>query len=140
MSCTELEQKLESLKGASMLELKTLWRAYFNEDVPGRNKATLAMKLAYRMQEIKYGGLRPQTLEFLRAVQPAKKPRASKRKQSVVGTQLRREYLGQIHRVTVVQNGYNYEGQIYKSLNAIAKHITGTTWNGYLFFGLAKRG
>ncbi|WP_412059064.1 DUF2924 domain-containing protein [Bartonella sp. DGB2] len=140
MSCKELEQEIAGLRDAPMRDLKTLWRAYFNEEVQSRNKASLVMKLAYRMQEVEYAGLSEQTRAFLLDENSTKPKRARKRQAPVVGMQLQREYLGQMHHATVVQNGYQYEGQIYKSLSAIAKHITGTNWNGHLFFGLVRRG
>lgn len=54
------------------------------------------------------------------------------------GTQLVREFKGQRHAVTVISSGYEYNGQSYKSLSAIANEITGTRWNGKKFFGVAK--
>jgi hypothetical protein len=54
----------------------------------------------------------------------------------VVGTVLTREYQGRALHVTVMADGFEYEGQLYKSLSAIAKAVTGSHWNGYLFFGL----
>lgn len=56
------------------------------------------------------------------------------------GTTLRREYKGAVHEVTVLADGFEFRGQPYRSLSHIARHITGTAWNGFLFFGLAERG
>ena len=55
------------------------------------------------------------------------------------GTRLIREYQGVEHCVTVRDEGYEYQGRPYKSLSAIARAITGTRWNGLLFFGLKNR-
>jgi len=52
------------------------------------------------------------------------------------GTRLLREWQGQTHHVTVLINGFEYAGQNYRSLTAIARLITGTAWSGPLFFGL----
>ena len=56
-----------------------------------------------------------------------------------VGTVIRRVFDGKAHEVTVCVEGFEYEGQRHKTLSAIATHIAGTRWNGYLFFGLKKR-
>jgi len=56
-----------------------------------------------------------------------------------VGTVLRRVFQGVAHEVTVCSEGFEYAGQRFKTLSAVAKHITGTPWNGFLFFGLKKR-
>lgn len=53
------------------------------------------------------------------------------------GTKLVREFRGKRYSVTVIQNGYEYNGKKYKSLSAIANEITGTRWNGKKFFGVA---
>lgn len=54
------------------------------------------------------------------------------------GTVLRREFKGVEHLVTVLADGFEYEGKPYRSLSAVATAITGSHWNGYLFFGLTK--
>lgn len=53
------------------------------------------------------------------------------------GTKLVREFKGKRYSVTVIQNGYEFDGKKYKSLSAIANEITGTRWNGKKFFGVA---
>jgi len=52
------------------------------------------------------------------------------------GAMLTRQYRGQTIQVMVLPNGFEYEGQIYRSLSAVAKAVTGSHWNGYGFFGL----
>ena len=52
------------------------------------------------------------------------------------GTRLLREWQGQTHHVTVLAQGFEYDGRTYRSLTAVARHITGTAWSGPLFFGL----
>jgi hypothetical protein len=56
-----------------------------------------------------------------------------------VGTVLRRVFNGVAHEVTVCSEGFEHGGERFKTLSAVAKHITGTPWNGFLFFGLKKR-
>jgi Cft2 family RNA processing exonuclease len=54
------------------------------------------------------------------------------------GTKLIRKYQGKKHEVIVIKKGFEYNGQVYKSLSAIANKITGTRWNGKIFFGVKK--
>ena len=56
------------------------------------------------------------------------------------GTILTRLYREKNIRVTVLEKGFEYEGQVYRSLSAIAKVITGTNWNGFGFFGILNKG
>ncbi len=58
----------------------------------------------------------------------------------VAGTRLVREYRGVEHTVTVLADGYEWEGRPYRSLSAIAREITGTRWNGLVFWGLKRQG
>jgi hypothetical protein len=58
----------------------------------------------------------------------------------IPGTRLTRVYKGQTLEVQVLASGFEYEGEIYKSLSAVAKHITGSHCNGYLFFRLMNEG
>ena len=57
----------------------------------------------------------------------------------IVGTVLVREWQGTEHRIKVLDDGYEYQRQPYKSLSAIARAITGTRWNGWVFFGLKNQ-
>jgi hypothetical protein len=56
------------------------------------------------------------------------------------GALLRRIYKGRTILVTVLEDGFEYEDTVYKSLTAVARAVTGTHWNGYLFFGLKNGG
>jgi hypothetical protein len=55
------------------------------------------------------------------------------------GTRLYRAWQDKTHVVTVIDDGFEWEGARYKSLSAVARAITGTQWNGYAFFGLKRR-
>ena len=57
----------------------------------------------------------------------------------IAGTRLIREWKGVEHCVTVLDDGYEYQGRPFKSLSAVARTITGTRWNGLLFFGLKNQ-
>ena len=56
------------------------------------------------------------------------------------GAVLTREYKDETVEVLVLPNGFQYAGEVYRSLSAVVRAITGTLWNGYHFFGLKKRG
>jgi hypothetical protein len=101
--------------------------------------------LAYRIQELAYGGLKPETIKRLKAIaedldagDPARRRRPASDR-PISGTRLIREYQGTDHCVTVRDEDFEYQGRPYKSLSAIARAITGTRWNGLLFFGLKSR-
>jgi hypothetical protein len=134
--------RLASLKGATTPELKTQWRSLFATEPPPYNRCFLVSRLAYRIQELAYGGLKPATVKRLQALGEQldggnvalRRIRGGDR--PIAGTQLLREYQGVEHRVTVRQDGFEYGGRPYVSLSAIARAITGTRWNGWTFFGL----
>ena len=134
--------QLAALKHAPASALKIKWRALFDTEPPPYNRRFLESRLAYRIQELAHGGLKPATVEKLRvlAKQYDGKPGARRKIRSdnlpVVGTRLIREWQGVEHRVTVRDNGFEYQGRPYKSLSAIAREITKVRWNGWVFFGL----
>ena len=111
----------------------------FDKEPPGFSRNYLISRLAYRIQELAYGGLKPSTRAKLESLADALDPKAARMRVvngPVVGTQLIREWRGTEHRVTVLANGFEWQGRRYRSLSAIARGITGTRWNGPLFFGL----
>jgi len=70
--------------------------------------------------------------------QPAKKTKSRDPRLPSPGTVLRREHKGTIHEVTVLEQGFEYQGEHYSSLSKLAKQITGSIWNGYGFFRLLE--
>ena len=134
--------RLAALKSASTPVLKQQWRDLFGTEPPGYNRRFLESRLAYRVQELAYGGLKPETLARLEALGEqfdggkltVRRMRGDDK--PIAGTQLIREYQGIEHVVTVTRDGFAYQGRPYQSLSAIARHITGTRWNGRVFFGL----
>ena len=80
--------------------------------------------------------------EIVVVVAPAH-PWAQRRKsveaEELAGTRLVREWNGVEHTVTILADGFEWQGRKYKSLSAIARDITGTRWNGYRYFGLRER-
>ena len=141
MTDTTLGQ-LAALKTASILVLKQKWRELFESEPPPYNRRFLEHRLAYRIQELAYGGLSSEILERLDALADELEGNAPPRRRSalanmpIAGTRLIREFKGVEHCVTVGHDGFEYRGKPFKSLSAIARHITGTRWNGLVFFGL----
>jgi hypothetical protein len=134
-----------ALKSLPIPQLKQQWRDLFESEPPPYNRRFLEHRLAYRIQELAYGGLKPEMLRRLRALaeeldggDPLNR-RRHHQDRPLAGTRLIREWQGVDHCVTVRDDGYEYQGCPYKSLSAVARTITGTRWNGWLFFGLKNR-
>lgn len=83
------------------------------------------------------GAIAPDTSVAAPAAPPPPAPRDGRL--PAAGSVLRREHEGVVHRVKVLERGFVYQGAQYRSLSAVAKAITGTTWNGFIWFGLAER-
>jgi hypothetical protein len=137
--------QLAALKIAPIGALKQKWRDLFETEPPPYNRRFLEHRLAYRIQELTYGGLKSATLKHLRELgetldggDPIRR-RQYANNRPIAGTRLIREYEGIEHCVTVRDEDFEYQGRPYKSLSAIARTITGTRWNGLLFFGLKSR-
>jgi len=133
--------QVTELQTMGMDALKERWKALFNTEPPTQNRAHLVKRLAYRIQELAYGGLPEEAKAELKEIalsqeQESKRPR---RDGPVAGTRFVREWGGERHEVTVTRDGYEYRGRPFKSLSAVARTITGTRWNGRLFFGLRKQ-
>ena len=134
--------RLAALKTTATPDLKTLWRDLFDTEPPPFNRRYLESRLAYRIQELAYGGLKPQTVKRLEALGEqldggnitTRRIRADLK--PIAGTRLIRDWQGVEHVVTVMQDGFDFQGRPYQSLSAIARAITGTRWNGWVFFGL----
>jgi Protein of unknown function (DUF2924) len=151
-----LPQRIAALESMTMRELRETWAEVFGYASASHNHAYMRKKIAWRLQEVAEGGLSKRARERIAelapnapvhhrplAVRPAAqtKPPASARDPRVppAGTVLRRSHGGALHEVTVLESGFTYKGAGYPSLSTIAKAITGTTWNGLVFFGLAAR-
>ena len=134
--------RVAALKTTPTPSLKEQWRELFGKEPPPYNRRFLESRLAYRIQELAYGGLKKETIERLEALGEeldggnVVKRRTRVDDRPIAGTRLIREWQGVEHCVTVLHDGYEYAGRPYKSLSAVARAITGTRWNGWVFFGL----
>jgi hypothetical protein len=143
---TDILTRLATLERASTADLKQRWRELFGKEPPAFSRTYLQSRLAYRIQELAYGGVKPETVARLEALGErldggnavSRRIRADTR--PIAGTRLVREYRGAEHIVTVLADGFEFKGRPYRSLSAIARAITGTRWNGWTFFGLHGRG
>ena len=143
---TSVLAQVAALKGMETTALKKMWRDLFDAEPPPYNKRFLVNRLSYRLQELAFGGLSEKTEERLDAManDPACADPARMRRgiaaRPVAGTRLMREWQGVEHYVTVLDDGFEYQGCKYKSLSVIARTITGTRWSGPAFFGARKSG
>ncbi|MEK6710372.1 MAG: DUF2924 domain-containing protein [Nitrospinota bacterium] len=129
------------LQNLTLEKLRQEWRNAFETDPPAcRSREVVRQLLAWRIQEKALGGLSPESRRRLKqlagafgrnpdhklAASPLPKP----------GTVLVREWKGVLHRVQILREGFEYEGERFDSLSEAARKITGTRWSGPLFFGL----
>jgi Protein of unknown function (DUF2924) len=118
-------------------QLRACWRETIGSAPPTAfSKDLLARAICYRLQEQAFGGLSVSTGRLLGSLV---KPGVEPPRQVKVGSVLIREHQGVVHEVLVVPGGFCWRGKTYDSLSAIAKKITGTSWNGPRFFGLRSR-
>jgi hypothetical protein len=140
----ELSREIEALAKLTIDQLKERWRSIYQSDPPGRSSRKLLVSaIAYRMQESAWGGLKPAVRALLERV--SENPTGSRVAfnravtKASAGTVLIRDWRGQSHHVTVLDNGVLYRKQNYRSLSQVARVITGTRWSGPRFFGLKHR-
>lgn len=151
MSDSVLRQ-VADLQNLTYEQLKDLWRTLNGSEPPAYNRRYIVSRLAYRIQEIAYGGLSEDAHEKMSAVLkrhgydengvPARsgdRRVSSGRGMPVIGSKIVREWNGKRYEVIALRDGFEFEGRKYRSLTAIVKAITGTHWNGRKFFGVAGR-
>ena len=136
-------EALSRLPKLDIHELREEWRRLYKTDAsPHLSRELLIRAVAYRIQELALGGLRPELQRQLRQIAQELKQtgEAAKRfrPQLKPGTRLIREWQGRTHEVVVRDDGLSWQGMHYRSLSAIARKITGTAWSGPLFFGLKQ--
>ena len=135
------EEALSRLLTLDIGELRQQWRGLYKTQAPRHfSRELLVRAVAFRMQELARGGLRPEPLRQLRRIAQAFKETAAAtiraRPQLKPGTRLLRQWQGRSYDVRVLDDGFSWQGTHYRSLSAIARQITGTAWSGPLCFGL----
>jgi hypothetical protein len=128
---------LVNLPSLNKPQLRELWQRSFNRPASPRLRRELMLPiLAFRIQELSQGGLPAQTQVKLAETigmlntSGRKVPRRFR-----PGTRIVREWKDKVHEVKIADDGFEYEGEIFKSLSPIACRITGTHWSGPAFFG-----
>ncbi len=148
--------EIAALRQLTVGELRERYHELFGEETRCRNKDYLFKRIAYRLQELKHGGLSERArarAEALAEDTPLRRraPKDGSYDEVLVaatrdlrlpptGTVLRRAHAGVEHEVTVLESGFEYRGKRYSNLSSIAREITGTRWNGYGFFSLLPKG
>lgn len=160
---TTLREQIEALRHMTVGQLKQKYREVFNETSRSNHKQFLFRRIAWRMQANEFGGLseraRKRALEiandsdlrirapknFLKSeldvsriietrVDPTEDPRLP-----LPGTDLVRRYQGKDIVVRVREDGFEYDGNLHRSLSSAVRKATGTSWNGFAFFGLGGK-
>ena len=146
-------EQIMALKNAPTEELQKRHKELYGEDAAGTHRLYLWRKIAYRLQESEQGSLSAKAKGRLNAIIEEYDPINNKtlrpdkpasclpvtvkdKRLPIPGTVITKEYKNTKHQVRVLEEGFEYNGKIYKTLSAIAKEITGAHWNGYLFLGL----
>lgn len=157
-----IDKEVAQMLRMTVDELQQKFAAVHGEQPRGRNKQWLIKRIAWRLQANEEGGLSERALR--RAAELANDadlrltaPHAGTKSSEAVptpetisfdadprlpmpGTLVARKYKGQTLQVKILRDGFEFDGERYKSLTAVAKRITGQHWNGYLFFGLTNEG
>jgi hypothetical protein len=126
--------EIDHIRSLRLDALRRQWRLVFGRAAPaGLSKDLLGRMIAARLQDRAFGGLDRDSLKFLERLARHEHP---PRRQLKPGTVLVREYQGRRHIVTIVRDGFDWQGTTYPNLSAIARAITGTAWSGPRFFAL----
>ncbi len=155
---TSVIRRIHRLRQMTVGELRIEWQKLYGTPTRSRNRDYLWKRLAWRAQELVYGGLSDHAKQRIEELAPAGLHRASTPNVAAPvadpakpagqhrdprlpspGTLLTRQYHGNEIRVLVLDDGFEWEGQNYRSLSAVARAVTGQRWNGLLFFGLTER-
>ena len=155
-------KEISALQRMTVRELRRKYEDVFDDETKTGNRAWLIKRIVWRIQELAEGGLseraRKRAEELandadLRLSPPRPKPATTNPEAQTVtaqlqfdhddrlplpGTVLSREYKGRTVQVRVLTSGFEYEGEVYRSLSAAAKTITGTHINGFQFFRLRR--
>ncbi len=147
-SCNSADQhsvlsQIDALNRMSMDQLRKRWSDLFGTESGRLGRSYLVRRLAYRIQELVFGGLSREArsrLQELAADTSDANPQKPSRRQAAslqTGTRLLRDWHGERYEVIVQEDGFLHDGRKYRSLSAVARAITGSYWSGNRFFGLS---
>jgi len=153
--------RIEECRKLSTKALRTKYQKLFGESPRSGHKDYLFRRIAWRLQANRYGDLSDEAREHALAIADDRDLRLQLPREAapyngksvftacrrhstdlrlpLPGTILTRSYKGKILRVCVLPDGFRYQDRRFRSLSAVAEHITGTRWNGFVFFDLQGR-
>ena len=143
MQAETLEAEIAYLSDLSLPELRKLWSDRLGQPPQLASTELTRRWLAWELQAAKRGGFDAATRRNLR--QLVRSPTTSSVSTTPSGggvkpgTVLTREWAGATHKVVVLEAGFSWNGQTWRSLSEIATKITGTRWSGPRFFGFYQR-
>jgi hypothetical protein len=158
-----IAKEVAALKRMTTKELRTKYGELFGEPTVTGNRTWLVKRLGWRLQVLAEGGLSERARQRAAELADEGQLRLTPPKDSIVseladrtctgalhsraddrlpppGTILARQYRGELLEVEVLDQGFAFEGTVYKSLSAVAKAITGSHCNGFAFFRLSRNG
>jgi Protein of unknown function (DUF2924) len=147
-------REIDALRHQTVGQLRDKYLKVFTQESRSNNQKFLVRRVAWRMQANAEGGLSERARQRAIAVAVAVAEEADLRIRApqsflrelaqgnrdprlpAVGTCLNREFQGRTVSVEVLEKGFRYDGQIYRSLSAVARQVSGVQWNGFAFFSL----
>jgi hypothetical protein len=155
-------KEIAALKRMTVPELRREYGHVFGEDTTSRHKEYLIRRIVWRLQVNEEGGLSERARQRardlasgsdVRLTAPRPRPAALGGETTTAhiefpqddrlpmpGATITRRYKNQTVAVRVLPRGFEYEGEVYRTLSAVAKKVTGTHWNGFNFFKLGQTG
>lgn len=143
-SQADIENRLETLHGLQLDGARWAWRETMGRPAPANlSRGFLIRYLAYQLQAKAFGDLdrrhRDMLSKLAQGDMSVVAASVGRGMNLQLGTVLVREYRGELHQVTVTENGFAWRGKTFPSLSGVASAITGVNWNGYAFFGLKQK-
>lgn len=135
----DIRARMSELGDLERSSLRVAWTKLFETAPPGHLSMTFMRKAIIHEEQCRqFGGLSPALRRALKAAAEGSPVSSAAITACKPGTQLIREWNGKLFKVEVKEDGYQMDGKQFKSLSAIALHITGTSWSGPRFFGLTS--
>ena len=136
-----LERKLSQIDDLTGTEQKEMFFDLFGFECGLSNGKNIKKRLFAKLQEIYLGGISESDRLVLRKIAEADDranlKQTDKSRQMIQGARIVKEWKGKIYTVIITADGrYEYDGEVYRSLSAVADKITGSHWNGKKFFGV----
>lgn len=140
----DLELEIARLRGLELPVLRAFWEGHYGRVAPRTlRREMLIRSILWQIQAKVLGGLKPATRKYLLAVADAAhsktKPAPAPPLRIRAGTKLIRVWQNRTHTVTALDEGFEWQGKRYRSLSQIARAMTGTRWNGLVFFGVKRK-